>query len=155
VIPGSFLAGEYPGATTTEAAREKLSRIREAGVGLFLDLTEDREYGLRPYAPLLPSGAHRRHAVPDLDHPTDVQMSAILDEIDAAIAEGQTVYVHCYGGVGRTGTVVGCYLVRHGKTGDEALDLIAAWRRGTPDGARSSPETHAQRTFVRSWRVGA
>lgn len=34
-----------------------------------------------------------------------------------ALAAGQTVYVHCYGGIGRTGTVVGCWLVRHGLSG--------------------------------------
>ena len=48
-------------------------------------------------------------------------MASILDAIDAALDGGKTVYVHCWGGVGRTGTVVGCWLVRHGKTGDEAL----------------------------------
>ena len=29
--------------------------------------------------------------------------------------------MHCWGGVGRTGTTVGCWLVRHGRSGTEAL----------------------------------
>ena len=38
----------------------------------------------------------------------------------------EPVYVHCWGGIGRTGTVVGCWLVRHGMTGDEALAEFAS-----------------------------
>ena len=55
-----------------------------------------------------------KHEEPFLKH--------ILDEIDGAILNGKTVYVHCLGGIGRTGTVVGCYLVRHGiAAGGKAL----------------------------------
>ena len=40
------------------------------------------------------------------------------------------MYLHCWGGVGRTGTVVGCWLVRHGRTGDEALGSSRSGGRG-------------------------
>ena len=77
-----------------------------------------------------------------------------LDAIDEAIESGETVYVHCFGGIGRTGTVVGCYLVRHGMTGVEALDQIAQLRQGTPEGWQVSPETEEQREMVLSpWKV--
>jgi protein-tyrosine phosphatase len=58
------------------------------------------------------------------------------------------VYVHCRGGIGRTGTVIGCWLARNGLTGQAALDRIAELRAGTPDGYTQSPETAAQRAFV-------
>ena len=45
-------------------------------------------------------------------------MAGLLDAIDTAMRDGKTVYLHCWGGVGRTGNVVGCSLVRHGHTGD-------------------------------------
>jgi protein-tyrosine phosphatase len=72
-----------------------------------------------------PEIEYRRYAVPDLGIPPRPGMVKILDEIDALLAAGRRVYVHCWGG---TGTVVGCYLVRHGKSADEALALIAEWR---------------------------
>jgi len=81
-------------------------------------------------------------------------MVRILDMIDAELAEGRTVYVHCFGGIGRTGTVVGCHLVRHGKSGREALDEIEYLRRDTPAAWQRSPETETQRQMVRAWRVG-
>lgn len=156
---GRLLAGEYPGAKDPAAARAKLERFLDAGVTTFIDLTEEDEYGLRPYAPLVGKLAaargmaltHLRWPIHDLTAPTAPQMARILDAIDAALAAGETVYVHCYGGIGRTGTVIGCWLVRHGLSGQAALDRIAAWRAGTPDGARPSPETRAQRAMVLNW----
>ena len=74
-----------------------------------------------------------------------------LDTIDAALAAGGTVYVHCYAGIGRTGTVVGCYLARHGMRGEEALAEIARLRADISDGWITSPETAAQRDRVREW----
>jgi hypothetical protein len=165
VEPGRLLAGEYPGARYDVQARAKLRRLLGAGVTLYLDLTEPSEYGLRPYAPLLQSEAaalglesgaveHRRMSIPDLGTPSPEHMSRILDAIDAALEAGHVVYVHCYGGIGRTGTVVGCYMVRRGLPGQAALDEIARLRHGTPDGWRRSPETAAQRQMVRDWPVG-
>ncbi len=90
-------------------------------------------------------------SIPDLHTPLPEGMARILDTIDAALEAGRTVYVHCYGGIGRTGTVVGCYLVRHGTDGEAALAEIARLRRETPDGWKRSPETHAQREMVRNW----
>ena len=125
----------------------------------FIDLTEDGEYRLRPYAAeVVALGAargmtvtHQRRPIPDLGAPAPAQMVATLDAIDAALARGETVYVHCYGGIGRTGTVVGCWLVRHGLSGEAAMRQIAAWRTGTPDGSRVSPETTAQRQMIMQW----
>ena len=81
-------------------------------------------------------------------------MKKILNNIDRAVAKGSCVYVHCYGGIGRTGTVIGCWLVRHGLTGNQAIAKIGSWRRDTPDGWRESPETDAQRQMVRDWQPG-
>jgi protein-tyrosine phosphatase len=89
-----------------------------------------------------------------MDTPTTDEMDNILETIDRALEASETVYVHCYGGIGRTGTVVGCYLARHGTPGDKALELIAHWREGTPDGWRTSPETRDQRAMVLNWPVG-
>jgi hypothetical protein len=105
------------------------------GTTLFVDLTE--EGSLRPYADHLPPGvSHARMAIPDFGVPTEEQMVATLDLIDEALAAGDTVYVHCRAGIGRTRTVIGCHRKRHG------LDP------GSP------PETEAQRSFVRDWPEG-
>jgi len=159
VVPGKLLAGEYPGARTTDQAKHKLRQLLAAGITYFLDLTEAGEHGLNPYAALLEAEArvlgrtveHHRMPIPDVSTPAKEQMARILDTIDAALAAGQIVYLHCYGGIGRTGTVVGCYLVRQGMDGEAALAHIARLRRGTPDSWKPSPETSEQHHMVRAW----
>jgi protein-tyrosine phosphatase len=47
-----------------------------------------------------------RIPVRDVDIPSPDTMRSILDAIDSAIDRCQPVYVHCWGGRGRTGTVV-------------------------------------------------
>jgi protein-tyrosine phosphatase len=88
----------------------------------------------------------------DVEVPTPAVMTEILDTLDAALAAGKKVYIHCWGGVGRTGTVVGCYLVRHGMPGEEAIRKIAELRKGTPDDWKTAPQTKAQRQMVLDWR---
>lgn len=154
VEPGALMAGEYPGAYRDADATPRLAALHEVGITSFVDLTEEGE--LAPYLTLLPAGVHhRRMAVRDLDVPSPVEMRAMLDLVDAELARGETVYVHCWGGVGRTGTLVACWLVRHGLTADEALERLRGLRASSAKGDRASPETSEQDRFVRSWPAGA
>ena len=158
VIPGRLLAGEYPGAFVEDGARRKLQSILDSGVNAFIDLTEDGE--LIPYSNLLPTGtasgdisiAYHRMPIKDLGAPTALEMSIILESINGHLYDEAVVYVHCFGGIGRTGTVMGCYMVQEmGMTGSEALLRIEELRKGISDGSRRSPETQEQRDMVMKW----
>jgi hypothetical protein len=159
LVPGRLLAGEYPGAKTKDEARRKLRSFLDAGVNFFLDLTEEGE-GLEPYAQLLEEEAmardrgvaYRRLPIPDMDVPTTDRMLEIQQTIEEALDAGRTVYVHCLGGVGRTGTVLGCYLVEHEVSVAEALAEIQRRGRWTREEWRKSPQTPAQVDFVKRWR---
>jgi protein-tyrosine phosphatase len=105
------------------------------GVDFVVDLTEDGE--LPPYPCEV---EHRRMSIPDFGVPKDEEMRRILDTIDDALEEGRTVFVHCRGGIGRTGTVIGCHLRRHGASAEEALEAL---------GGR--PETEEQYAIIRRW----
>ena len=60
---------------------------------------------------------------------------------------------HCLGGIGRTGTVVGCYLLRHGlATRTNVFDIIEKLRINDPTSYIRSPESEAQQHFVQNWR---
>ncbi len=65
-----------------------------------------------------------------------------LDAIDEEIARGGVVFVHCWAGCGRTGVVVGCWLVRHGSDPHDALARIAKSR------GLGCPQTLEQRLTV-------
>ncbi len=153
VLPGRLLAGEYPGASDPRAARDRLAKFAASGVNTFLDLTEDHE--LAPYAPLLPTGTeYRRLSIRDAGVPhAHGHMSDILDAIDEALARGRVVYAHCWGGIGRTGTVVACWLRRHGRTGEQALAELAGFWENMQKRHRAprSPETDGQVAWVHAW----
>ena len=159
VIPERLLAGEYPSSLKDAEARAKLAALLDAGVRSFVDLTETED-GLRPYRELAKTLAaergmdvhYRRMSIKDLGIPSAAHMVDILTHIESEIANDRPVYVHCWGGIGRTGTVVGCWLrAWDGHSGDEAIKRIAEWRRDTPDGFKRSPETAEQRRFVTDW----
>jgi predicted protein tyrosine phosphatase len=147
VEEGRLLAGPYP------HARDRITRLRNLGVTLFVDLTEPGEYGSLPYDTLLGDGARAvRRPMRDYTAPRPEQTREVLDLIDSELAQGGVVYLHCYGGLGRTGTVVGCYLVRHGTPPEDALAAIGRLRADTATVDRPSPESEEQRRLVESWR---
>jgi hypothetical protein len=159
VEPDRFLAGEYPAHSFGVQARKRLDSFFEFGINTFIDLTDPHE--LPPYLPMLKeqAGAYelevRYKRFPIIDHsvPAFKTMRTILDELDSAMAAGRKVYLHCYGGIGRTGTVVGCYLVRHGRSGPQALQQLDEWWQAVPKSRiwPYTPETTQQLEFILNW----
>ena len=156
VIPGKLLAGEYPDRT-------KLKALLDAGITRFIDLTAPEDC-LEPYGDIinkLSGGKAVRHSfpVPDFSIPrTPGLMSELLDTVDREIASGEKVYIHCWGGIGRTGTAVGCWLARHGDSGtagcgSKALEKLSRLWKTCPksDIYPASPQTEEQRDYVINW----
>lgn len=165
VQEGQIAAGPYPGAPTRAEAEAKLTALLTAGITTFIDLTEERDRyrQLAPYSELLKRTAakldvpatHLRLPIDDTDVPPPWRMRVILDAIETAVAAGEVAYIHCWGGVGRTGTVVGCLLREAGTEPDAVLDELQALRAHTPRGVnRRSPENALQRDYVTGWVPG-
>ena len=152
VVPGKFLAGEYPMNKDKNSSISKINSLIGAGVSAFIDLTEKFE-GLLPYSELIGTASHQRFPIPDLSIPESLEAAmAILDSIDYHIAQGHLVYLHCWGGVGRTGVIVGCWLARHEYKGKAAIDrLQQLWQKCPKSAYRRSPETREQEQYIVSW----
>jgi protein-tyrosine phosphatase len=147
IEPGRLIAGRHPCAWGAENASVEVRDLVDAGVTLFLDLTQDGE--LEPYASLVePPSRYVNMPIRDFSIPTLDALVAILDVIDAELAVDGLVYVHCWAGCGRTGVVVGSWLVRHGVDPREALRRIAEAR------GLGCPQTLEQRAFVLGWSAG-
>ncbi len=134
-------------------------RLRDAGIDCFIDLTEPGE--CVPYEPLLrpPHVGDRirylRRAIPDHGLPNSAErMQEILDDLDAALADGHCIYLHCRAGIGRTNLVAGCWFASAGLDGDRALARLNERWLGSERSETwpTVPETDAQSDFVRDWR---
>ena len=76
VVPGKFLAGEYPGSRDDSATETKLKALVDAGITSFVDLTQAGE-GLAPYHHKLvclqgSDVSALRFSIPDMSVPTPV-----------------------------------------------------------------------------------
>jgi hypothetical protein len=164
-IPGKVLAGCYPGSKDEDDKALRLNNLLSLSISLAINLMEPNEIDLNgdlfdPYendlVALAKSNGRQmecfRVPIRDMHIPSKKQMVEILDLIDQAFTEERSVYVHCWGGRGRTGTVIGCYLIRHGISAYENVlaDIETLRSKGIGIIGRS-PETMEQKAFVLSW----
>jgi len=163
----SLLACEYP--YSPYVPRSKLDSLLTAGIRTFIDLTEPDE--LIPYSPGLKQRAkilglpqsevdsieYHQFGIPDRCTPAS---HALVSDICAVLEDchvrGRKAAIHCRGGVGRTGTIVGCWLVQCGlvKDGKEALAFIEKEWCQVEKSKRfpRSPETGGQENYVKDFR---
>ena len=151
VAGGAVYAGEYPGDKYGEKATEKLKRMYHFGIRHFIDLTEEGE--LCPYNHLLPSDTtYTRFPIPDCGVPKSIEsVRRLLLRIEELKKMEGYVYVHCWGGVGRTGTIVACYLSQNSEEPDlnKTLEVLRGRFSEMPKSAyRETPETKEQIDFI-------
>jgi atypical dual specificity phosphatase len=120
---------------------KSLRELAGHGVSVLINLHE------RPH----PDGVLARYGmtevhlpVPDFTPPTLQQLEQGVGAIEEAVTSGHRVAVHCGAGLGRTGTLLACYLVKKGLGPDEAIARVRALRPG-------SIETPQQESAVRAY----
>jgi atypical dual specificity phosphatase len=69
--------------------------------------------------------------VADFTAPSPEQLDRGVEAIEHALAEGRRVAVHCGGGLGRTGTLLACCLIRQGMSTVDAIERVRAVRPGS------------------------
>lgn len=161
VEPGRLLAGEHPGHWDPSVVRRRMTALLDAGIRLFVDLSEPAD-AVHPYKAILEKVCRdrgiyaqylsvplRENAVPE--HMEDVVF--VLGAIHSELISGGRAYLHCSDGVGRTGMVVGCWLVERGCDRESALDELASRFAAMNKASkfRSTPSSAPQADWVERW----
>ncbi len=166
IEPGVLYAGEYPGDMNPEIARARILGLGEMGIRTFIDLTTPDDPLVRYEGMLVQveqeTGIPLRRIscpIPDMGvPPSDESTHSIMATIRDAIEAAPAVYIHCWGGIGRTGTVVGCWLRECGFDPEAALEHVQHLYSSHMPKAKAgrypeSPQTEAQMNYVRQWKT--
>ncbi len=159
------MAGPHPGGLFEPALSNTAQLFYNCNIRHFVDLTEKGEYD-----PYIPSWGrvdgiqarevftYKQFPIKDFMIPTPTLAKSILDYIDTRINEGRgAVYLHCYAGLGRTGTIVGIYLARHGiAEGEDVAKKINELRDSARISAHfyDSPQRRSQFKMIKEWKKG-
>ena len=166
VHDGLLCAGQYPGAPDAAGRDAKMAGLLDCGLRRVISLMEPTETsrGGAPFAPYLPRLCELAAArgtwvewvgipVRDATAPSPERMGEILGALDDGLARGMPTYLHCWGGHGRTGTVVACHLIRRGRAPAAAISEVQRLRAGLPKS--HDPFEAGQRAFVLNWPPAA
>lgn len=148
----NIYAGEYPYAEDEEIGFKKLSLLKEIGISYIIDLTEEGE--LIPYRQHIDSIEYLRFPIVDRGVPCSMnETKNICEIINRAIREGKFLYIHCWGGVGRTGTIVACWYVFNGYSYSEAIMMLNKRWKYCPKSRRRThcPEYKHQENFIKEF----
>jgi protein-tyrosine phosphatase len=155
-----WLDGPWPGKLAMAARprggdwlRYDLSSWKRQGVDTVLSLLtpeEETDLDLGPEA-----GEATRlgmdfasFPIPDRQIPkSEAKWALILEKVAGILSDGKNVVVHCRQGIGRSGLVAACLLVRRGLSPGAAVEMVSA-ARGVP-----VPETSEQRDWIDHYAV--
>lgn len=147
-VDTNVYAGEYPGDLHNPA--EKVKLFVNFGITHFIDLTEEGE--LNQYSQYLPDAiAHCRFPIQDVSVPNGCKIVyELMKFIDSVLTnQNNRIYIHCWGGVGRTGVIVGCYYVYRGESYKQAIShLRESFKQCPKSERRQTPETRDQEEFI-------
>ena len=136
--------------------------LAEAGIDAVINLQEEHETNATgqyfpAYQPHLlkfqPNLLYLRVPIRDMGIPNDLTLHWLVLTIERLLSEGRRLYLHCWGGHGRSGTVAGACLIQAGIEAKLVLRELAVRRQHNAHLRQfDCPQTAEQKRLLRKWR---
>lgn len=137
IAPGKKDLNGFTGAHDRDLTADLDALFEQFRATVFVSLMEDFEYRRFGISALFPGVRERgaqvlHYPIVDVSVPTNpATFRVLIERLYAQVQAGEQVFVHCKGGLGRTGLVVACLLVRLGHSAAEAVRITSETRKGT------------------------
>ncbi|MGJ4732380.1 dual specificity protein phosphatase family protein [Leptospira levettii] len=130
---------------------DDLRTIKEENITHILSLITEQEYnqyGVNEIKTEIPKYGIEQKQISILDQkvPSMEQMKDIVNWMDRILSQDQKVLIHCVGGLGRSGTVAGAYLIWKYK-----MDSESAIQKVRESRSERAVESHEQIRFLKEW----
>ena len=132
--------GDWLGDEIADWKREKIDLVLS-----LLTPEEEQDLDLRGEGPEVKAQglAFSSFPIPDRQIPkSEAKLAETLETVNNLLSAGKNVVVHCRQGIGRTGLIASCLLVKSGMSPGAAMDTVSA-ARGV-----AVPETPEQRVWI-------
>ncbi len=160
VVKNAFMAGALPAINDNSGVIKIDPFIVKHNFDVFINLMEENERDhdgnlLPDYSKLLPDHIlFIRLPIRDMDIPSPMEAWRLVDLLGVFLAHDKKVYIHCWDGLGRTGTLVGCYLLQNGMAERKnVMRRIKGLKSGSGLEEYDSPQTKEQKQFVLTWQT--
>jgi protein-tyrosine phosphatase len=150
--PGKLAVGPRPRGG--DWLKDDIANWKQAGVDAVLSLLtpdEEKHFDLQDEAVEVKGQGMEfiSFPIPDRQVPgSEPRLAEVLEVVTRSLSKGKNVYVHCRQGIGRSGLVAACLLVKKGMSPGAAVAAVSA-ARGLP-----TPETAEQREWIDHHAVG-
>jgi atypical dual specificity phosphatase len=143
----NWLAENKVAAMSYPESEDAFTLLYGMGIRAILNLAE----APYPYKTVDKVGIFTKHIpVVDFTAPTLHQVEEGLDMIDSCLGKSMPVAVHCVAGLGRTGTMLACYLVMLGESAEKAITTIRKWRPGSIEVPEQESVVYEYEHFIKT-----
>jgi len=150
-----WVGGPWPGKLAVSARprggdwlEDEIGGWKRLGVRSVLSLLtpdEERDLELRGEGSEVKNQGLEYSSLPIPDRgtpPSETKLAEALEKANRTLSAGRNVLVHCRQGVGRSGLVAACLLIKNGMSSGAAIDAVSVAR------GIAIPETEEQRDWI-------